>query len=315
MVGKPHGRDEQITKLTERQFGVFSGRQAIAAGFPRSTIGSRVQGGHWTRVIGDSYRVAGRPPSWQQPVVGAYLTIGEPGAVCGPAALAMWELAQPPCEPEVLVPSRRRPRHSEIAVVRTRRWRRLDVVKLGGVQITSPMRTLLDCAPRICEEDLEVAVDTAHRKRLIEPGRFSSYLKAAATSRTPSAADLLSLVQIRTTGSAIESPAETLLFRILRRSGLPLPEVQHWVRTRHGRRRIDFAYPDHKLAIEFDSLGFHDGLRALDRDSTRDNELADIGWERRHITWNMLKNNPGEVAWTVGRALGLTPTRWKDRGA
>lgn len=107
---------------------------------------------------------------------------------------------------------------------------------------------------------------------------------------------------------------ETLLFSVLRRARLPLPVPQLWIDTRGGRRRLDYAYPQLKLALEVDSYAFHDfGRQGFDDDRARDTELAEAGWERRYLTSTMLRRTPSDVVWTVANALGLEPTGWRPR--
>lgn len=76
-------REAALARKAERQYGVFSGSQAQEAGFPRRTIYERVRRGSWVRVSGDSYRVAASAETWQQPIVAAWLAVGDPSAISG----------------------------------------------------------------------------------------------------------------------------------------------------------------------------------------------------------------------------------------
>lgn len=304
-------KDAKLAHRAERQYGVFSGTQAIECGFTRRTIQRRVERKAWLRVVGDSYRVAGGVASWRQPIVGAYLSVGEPAAVSGLAALPTWGLVDPPAEPELTVPVSRTVERAGIKVTRTRRWTPAEMVRFGPLRITSKARTLLDVAPRLEVADLEVALDAAHRKGL-ELRPFADYLDRAIEATIPGAATLAELVATRDPDRPIETEAETLLFAILRRADLPLPIPQYWVQTRSGPKRLDFAYPEQRLAVEFDSYEWHGaGRRKFDAHIAKDSELADIGWDRRHISWTMVTDEPPEVAYTVGRGLGLEPCAWR----
>jgi very-short-patch-repair endonuclease len=76
-----------------------------------------------------------------------------------------------------------------------------------------------------------------------------------------------------------ESAMETQLKRLLRKHQLPTPAFQYVIR-RQGRfvARVDAAYPELRIAIEFDSYEHHTGKLALVRDNDRRNELATVGW-------------------------------------
>ncbi len=77
-----------------------------------------------------------------------------------------------------------------------------------------------------------------------------------------------------------ESERERLLFRMLRRHGFPTPVPQYEIRDESGNvvARADFAYPDLKIAIEYDSYQEHTGKVALVRDSARRNAVVALGW-------------------------------------
>jgi very-short-patch-repair endonuclease len=305
----PH-RDTKVGRIANRQFGVFSGPQAVAAGYPRTTIQYRVERGTWLRIIGDTYRSTTTAKVWQQPLVAAYLAVGQPSAFGGEAAWALWGLTERCTEPEVVVPWCRRPRSKAFRVRRTRRYTPRDMLLMGGFHVTSIGRTLLDLAPRLPGDRLESALDAAHRKGL-DLSAYDSYLDAAVSAKILGARKLLDLVLLRDPSRPIESEAETLLFRVLRNSRLPLPVPQFWIALRSGRRRLDLAYPDYKVAIEVDSYRHHGSRAAFESDRARDNELAEIGWKCRRITWDMLTTRPEEVQWTVGRSLGLVPAAWR----
>jgi len=71
----------------------------------------------------------------------------------------------------------------------------------------------------------------------------------------------------------------------LRRNGLPRPVTQH--RILDGSRfvaRVDFAYPEWKIAMEYESYQEHTGKLALDRDNPRRNALVALGWRPIGIT-------------------------------
>ena len=61
-----------------------------------------------------------------------------------------------------------------------------------------------------------------------------------------------------------ESEAEHLILRLLTKQGLPTPTPQYEIRDSDGTlvARVDFAYPDLKIAIEYDSYAHHPGTEA-----------------------------------------------------
>ena len=81
-----------------------------------------------------------------------------------------------------------------------------------------------------------------------------------------------------------ESPQETRLRLLLGRSGLPAPVAQFRVFDNEGFvARVDFAYPELKIAVEYDGL-WHGERRAFVSDRRRLNRLAAAGWTVLHVT-------------------------------
>lgn len=305
------GRDAQVGRIAGRQFGVFSREQALASGFPETTIRRRVRTGAWAAPHPGVYHVAGSRLDWQGRGVAAWLACGAPAAIGGRMAAAFWGLGvEPSGVVSVLVPLSRRPAPAGVSVVRTRRWGRTEVARLGQLVVTSVPRTLLDLSA--AGTGVEVALDAAHRLGRIHLPRLEVYLAHPSHRYLPGAGLLRRLVALRDPDRPIESGLETRLFALLRRYGLPLPVPQFWIRTRVGWRRIDFAYPDERLALEVDGREGH-GPDRFEDDRARENELAEEGWERRHLTKAMIVDRPGDVAWTVAAGLGLVPVRWRGR--
>ncbi|MGZ6993452.1 MAG: hypothetical protein ACXVKJ_20255, partial [Ilumatobacteraceae bacterium] len=107
-----------------------------------------------------------------------------------------------------------------------------------------------------------------------------------------------------------ESVMETKLKQLLRRNGLPTPEFQYEIRH-NGRfiARVDAAYPEHRIAIEFDSYEHHTGKLAIDRDSDRRARLSRIDWETITFTAAAIRNNGGEQLVALRRRLGFGAAR------
>ena len=75
-----------------------------------------------------------------------------------------------------------------------------------------------------------------------------------------------------------ESPAESWLLLLVVDQGLPVPEPQFKIRNLLGNEiyRLDFAWPDHRVALEYDGFEAHEHRRA--EDAARDADLKRRGW-------------------------------------
>ena len=81
-----------------------------------------------------------------------------------------------------------------------------------------------------------------------------------------------------------ESPQETRLRLLFLRGGLPGPVAQYRVFDDDGLiGRVDFAYPDLRIAIEYDGL-WHGERQAFLDDRWRLNRLNAAGWVVIHVT-------------------------------
>jgi hypothetical protein len=99
------------------------------------------------------------------------------------------------------------------------------------------------------------------------------------------------------------SELEALGFEVLRRGGLPEPVRQLDVGGEHWIGRVDAAYPEAKLIIEFDGRRHWQVLLEAQADRKRDAELVAAGWRVLRITWEMLTTDPEGVVRLVRQAL------------
>jgi very-short-patch-repair endonuclease len=176
-----------------------------------------------------------------------------------------------------------------------------DVTVVDAVPVTTPARTLMDIAATCPLHLVEEAFDHGLRTRLVTLPGMRRRLRMIG--RRPGVAAMRALVAARAGGRVPESVFETRLLRLLRRRGLPVPVGQHEIRD-GGRvvARVDFAYPELKLAIEADGFRYHSGRIQWDRDRSRRNALTGLGWRVVHVTWTEMLGRPDGVVDAIERA-------------
>jgi hypothetical protein len=81
-----------LRSLANRQFGLVSRSQALAAGLSQRAIGRRLQSSQWERLYPSVYRLPGAPRSWEQKLMGALLWAGPEAALSHRSAAALWKL-------------------------------------------------------------------------------------------------------------------------------------------------------------------------------------------------------------------------------
>jgi len=95
------------------------------------------------------------------------------------------------------------------------------------------------------------------------------------------------------------SEAEEIFLALVRRGGLPQPEVN----ARVGRFEVDFCWRTERVIVEVDGFAFHSSRAALERDHRRDAELQQLGFLVIRIGWRELLQEPEKVLVRLAGAL------------
>jgi hypothetical protein len=273
--------DQILATLTSEQHGIFASGHARSCGFTRRQIASRIANREWQPVYLNAYRVAGSPRLWKGDLLAACWAGGFRAVASHRSAAALYGLAGGRrFIAEITCPRWRRARHDGIEVHETKALDARDITVVEGIPVTTVERTMFDlgavCRPLV----VLMAFDKARRtglatfestdatlRRLARPGRPGvRALRWALASRDPAQAPP-------------ESEMETLMLVVIRRHGLPAPVPQFEVYD-SGRfvARADAAYPDARVAIEYQSYQEHVGPNPLVRDSRRRSRLKAAGW-------------------------------------
>jgi very-short-patch-repair endonuclease len=296
--------DGLIAALAARQLAVFSREQAVELGASPRQVQLRVAQGQWESPLPGVYRIVGAEPDHRQWAMAAALWAGEGALASHGTAGFLWGIEGARAgKPELWVPSPRNPRSGLVIVHRGTRVDRADKTMLGPIPITTPIRTLIDLSARMEDDRLLAAMESVFRMDLGTPERLAARLEALGGSGRPGAARLEQLLVRRGDGRALESVLEGKVWLLLQRSGLPLPMRQHWVSTFGGRYRLDFAWPDRKLALECDGWEHHGDRVAFGKDRDRLSELVASGWRVLLVTWDASTRRPKRVVRWVEMAL------------
>src|SRR5262249_22489027 len=139
-------------------------------------------------------------------------------------------------------------------------------------------------------------MEGAFRAGLVTPERLASRLEALRSSGRTGAGRLESLLARRPLGAAaLESRLEALVCRLIDRSGLPRPERQHWVVAGGNRYRLDFAWPDIRVAVECKGFAFHGGREHFEPGEERTADLVSAHWDVLPVTWRQATKSPDRL--------------------
>ncbi len=136
-----------------------------------------------------------------------------------------------------------------------------DLITHRGIPTTTPIRTLLDLATILTPNQLEAAVSETDVLDLIDP----ETLRAELESRKgrPGVRPLRALLD-RHTYRMTETELERRFLRIVKSTGLPLPETQQQLAG-----RTDFHWPALGLVVETDGWRYHRTAARQARDNRR----------------------------------------------
>ena len=180
-----------------------------------------------------------------------------------------------------------------------------DVAVRDGIRVTTVARTLIDLCGVAEPEVVELALESALRRRSVGPVEIAATL--ARFDRKPNGSHVIRSLLVDRSFVATESALEALVWRLLRDSGLPPPVRQYEVSL--GQKvvaRVDFAYPQALIAIEADGYEFHSARDDWQRDRKRQNALAQLGWLIYTITWEDVMRRGRRVVDDVTRLLTMS---------
>jgi very-short-patch-repair endonuclease len=282
-----------LLALLARQDGLLTAAQAASCGLPERVLQRRVQEGGWRRVAPRVFLAAGHRLADRGRIRAAGMWAGDRGVISGPAA-AWWHgmLAVVPARIEVTTPRRLGLRGYPGVRVRRRDLPTADTVLTSGIWCTAAPLTALETA--ISLPDGSAFLDRALQKHIRFTELYQAYCRNMGARGSSHIAALLVAAADRA-----DSAAERILISLLRDAGLTGWErgrpFEGWV--------IDIAFPEAKLAIEFDSWAWHVDVDRFRADRRKGNALVRAGWQLLRFTWHDLTDRPAYVIAEIRAAL------------
>jgi very-short-patch-repair endonuclease len=184
-------------------------------------------------------------------------------------------------------------------VVMHRRRRTIPRTSVGGIPVTTPERTFVDCGTRLGLVALVQVAEhlmrtTACTRESLEAFCHGQHLHGVIRTRRA-----MSMVR-----AGAESPMETLLRLMLVFARLPEPQVNVDVRDALGRfvARVDLLYPRWKVVVEYDGRHHETDRVQWARDRRRREALEALGYRVIVVAAADLAD-PRQVPWRVHAAL------------
>jgi very-short-patch-repair endonuclease len=296
----------RLADLARRADGIFTRADAQACGLSDREIDWRAVHA-WARLHPLVFRMPGAPRTWRGDLRAACFA-GEPFAVLSHRTAARLYGLPGGREDiiELTCPRWRRSQTSGLVVHESTLVDPRDVQLVDDLPIVRPERAVFELASIYRSPNfVERVLHAARRQRLITyESTRATFERLAGRGRPGVVVFREALERWRPSQPPTESEMETLLLQTLRRAALPEPTLQYEVFDGGGRfvARVDAAYPDHRIVIEYDSIQEHSDEWAIARDASRRNRLLALGYQPLSARHHDLKTGGNELA-TAIRAL------------
>ena len=304
-------QDDALARLASNHHAIFTAEQLITLGFSEKARQVRLSTGRWILLYDNVYRMGGAPSTWCGELLAACWAAGATAVASHRAAAALWELPSGKAPRVELTCKRwRRTRHGGLVVHESTVIEPEDRDTVDGIPCTSASRTLFDLARSLGPGMLDANIDSALRRGVVTINELRRTSARLATKGRPGGRKFRAAVDARTGAAALpESVPERLLAHLLVRQGLPAPVHQYVVRDAAGAfvARVDLAYPEWMIVIEYDSVEHHSGTTAHIRDSTRRDAIGDLDFTVLTATMADLNDR--------GERLGSLIRRRRERTA
>jgi hypothetical protein len=298
--------DSLVAAIARRHHGTFALHHLDELGVTPQVRRHRMAQGRWDSPYEGVFRIAGAPLSWKGDLVAASWAGGDRAVASHRSAAALWGLPGGRTDVlELTCPRWRRARHDGLVVHESTRFDVVDETIVDGIRCTTVERTVFDLCSCVGPVTVDLAIEAALRRDLTSIGALLAAHDRLATKGRRGGRRFRDALAVRTLGPLHESAPERLVARALVAAGLTEPVAQHVVNDVAGQfvARVDLAYPEQRIAIEYDSFEHHTGKVALVRDSARRNALTAAGWTVMSATATDVRGGCRQLARDVRRLL------------
>ena len=183
-----------------------------------------------------------------------------------------------------------------------------DLVRTGtGLQITSPLRTLVDCVGLLTPAAAVCAIDGALHQHLVSKEDLQAAVRMRSGLRGASALAAAVALADGRAETAFETLTHLLILPVV-----PTLEPQVLLLDDQGCivARFDLGDRERQFAVESDGKLGHSGEEMVAKDRRRDRRTEQLGWHTERVTWFDVRRRPSAtVAWIRERIAELDRRR------
>jgi predicted transcriptional regulator of viral defense system len=191
--------------------------------------------------------------------------------------------------------------HGREVAAHTRSLGSTEVCFVDGLPCTSLERTVVDCCLMFTIRQAVILVDHASRM-----GADLSQLRSRCSALAGRNGVVALRKALELADPRSESAGESLTRELLHRLKIQPPALQYVVHTPFGEHRLDFAWPESMVALEFDGKAKYFDYRptgeVIFAERRREKALMEQGWTFIRVEWKDLFNET-EFKYRVLQAL------------
>lgn len=296
--------DQRVLERMRHQHGLISRSQALDEGMTGRQIERLVQAGVWEREASGVYRHEAVSSTVRSRLLALCIAHGAVASHRSAAALHPIEGYRLDRAEVVVPPGRAR------GIRRARRYEssQMDLfepVERDGIPCTPVGRTVLDLAAVVSRRQLDRTIDAVLRDGQLRLSDLYGMLASHARRGRRGCDALRASLAERFDDVVPLSDWSRMVADLLVGAGFEYPALEHRVRRADGSfvAQVDLAFPSHRVAIELDSVRWHDNRESFVQDRRRRNEITLAGWTVLNFTWSDYADHPAALCEAVAKAL------------
>ncbi len=251
------------------------------------------------------YRRADAPSSWEGRLLAIILSRRTPAVASHRAGARLLEVDTYERAPlELTVPSKRGFSHPEAIIHESRDLPYIPPVEIAGIPCTPPRRLAVDIGAVVGETAYATVIRQLRRDHGVSLKQLAAVLALHSRHGRDGCGPLRHYLERYYGVDGIpDTTLEQTALDLILDHHLPVPLCQFVVELPGGGYyRLDFAYPDIRLAVEID--GPHHRLpEVIARDLRRDTRLRALGWEVLRLPEEVVVYTPAAAVVRLRRAL------------
>jgi len=296
-----------VAEVASGQRGRISREQLRELGLSDARIARWVAAGRLHRVHGGVYAVGHRAEPPRARFLAAVLAGGTGAGLSHRSAAAhVGLLSWSPRDVDVMVPRGGERARPGIRFHRPKVYGPEDRWTVDGIPCTTVARTLVDLGSVLRLPQLERAVEQAELLGLLDLAAIADVL--ARIARPRGVRNLRRCLGAeRLDASLTQSALERRFLRLCLDAGLTRPVLQHPIELAPGGwHKVDFAWPERRLAVEVDGGAVHTTHAAARRDRHLDRQIRDAGWRVERFMEDDVVDAPASVLAAVRTLLSTS---------